>query len=380
MSRPARIVLAISALLYLSRLPGYAAQPALEPVYNLSLDRFVTTLAYYPDGKFLAIGEYCARRSFGPNTNTLAPLPSVAGRVVILDARSRALLRTLCVTYSGKRRPSRPADQMDVRSLAFTPDSRTLAVSAGQDGTGEITVAEVSLWDPQTGLRKQSVWSGPYEVIGGHTLCFSPNGRELAAGVRQVLHSAKDDEDASQNQMLVWDVPSYQFKRRIVTEGFGSEAVDYAPDNHTLLCNDRSLTLWDTRTGRQIRRLTTINQPDAGYGVFSPDGRLIGGGSPWTKTIGRIWDARTGKLLHAMPGYEEGGNCVAFTPDGSFLIGDTGWYLNKPYTHDIRVWDVRTGALVHVLKGEGLAFAVSPDGNELASTAGDDEIEFWHLH
>lgn len=370
----------ILALLCLSCLPSLAAPPFVEPFATLSLDRFINTLAYSPDGKFLAVGEYCARQSFGPNTNTLAPLPSVAGRVLILDAKSRALLRTLYVTYSGKMRPFGPADQMTVRSLAFTPDSRTLAVGAGQSGTGEINIAEISLWDPQMGQRKQSVWSGPYEIIGSHTLCFSPNGRELAAGVRQMLHPATDDDTASRDQVLVWDVPSYRLKRRIVTLQHASDSVDYAPDNHTLLCDDSSLSLWDTRTGRQIRRLTPLAQDDAGCGVFSPNGRLIGGGSPWTKDAGRIWNARTGKLLHTMPGFEEGGNCVAFTPDGSFLIGDTGWYLNKPYTHDIRVWDVRTGALVRVLKGEGLAFAVSPDGTQLASTAGDDDIEFWHLH
>lgn len=368
------------ALLCLSRLPSSATPPALEPVHDLSLDRFVTTLAYSPDGKFLAVGEYCARQSFGPNTNTLAPLPSVAGRVLILDAKSRALLRTLFVTYSGKMRLSRPADQMDVKSLAFTPDSRTLAVSAEQSGTGEITIAEISLWSPVTGLRYQSLWSGTDEVVGSHTLCFSPNGRELAAGVREVLAPTKSEMEPIQGQILVWNVPSYRLKRRIAVANFGSEEVDYAPDNHTLLCNDSSLTLWDTRTGRQIRRLTSLEQGDAGYGVFSPDGSLIGGGSPWTKTAGRLWDAHMGQLLHAMPGYKEGGDCVAFTPDGTFMIGTTGWPLNPPYTHDIRVWDAHTGALAHVLKGGGIDFAISPDGNELASTAGDNDVLFWHLH
>ena len=380
MRQIARIALCALALLCLGRQPSRAAPPTVEPFATLTLDRFIETLAYSPNGKFLAVGEYCARQSFGPSTNILAPLPSVAGRVLILDARSRALLRTLYVTYSGKMRPSGPADQMTVRSLAFTPDSRTLAVGTQQEGDGEITIAEISLWDPLTGIRKHSVWSGTYEVVGSHTLCFSPNGRELAAGVRKVLPPTKNDSSPDQGQVLIWNVPSYRLKRRIAVADFGSEEVDYAPDNHTLLCSDKSLTLWDTRTGRQLRSLTSIWQGDAGYGVFSPNGHLIGGGSPWTKTAGRLWDARTGRLLHAMPGYEEGGNCVAFTPDGAFMIGDTGWWLNKPYTHDIRVWDVRTGALVRVLNGEGRAFAVSPDGNELASTEGDNDVYFWQLH
>ena len=380
MRHPARIALCALALLCLNRQPSHAAPQTVDPFATLSLDRAIKTLAYSPDGKFLAVGEYCARQSFGPNTNTLAPLPGVAGRVLILDARSRVLLRTLYVTYSGKMRPSGPANQMNVCSLAFTPDGRTLAVSAQQEGNGEITLAEISLWDPLTGIRKQSVWSGTYEVVGSHTLCFSPNGRELAAGVRKMLPPTKDDSSPDQGQVLIWNVPSYRLKRRIAVADFGSEEVDYAPDNHTLLCNDSSLTLWDTRTGRQIRRLTSLEQGDAGYGVFSPDGRLIGGGSPWTKTAGRLWDAHTGKLLHTMPGYKEGGNCVAFTPNGAFLIGDTGWWLNKPYTHDIRIWNVRTGALVRVLNGGGFHFAVSPDGNELASTAGDNDVYFWHLH
>ncbi len=269
---------------------------------------------------------------------------------------------------------------MDVRSLAFAPDSRTLAVSTAQELTGESKVAEITLWDPLTGRRKQSLWSGLYEVVGSHTLCFSPDGRELAAGVRKVLHPVEELGDTDQGQILIWNVPSYRLKRRIVTENFGSEAVDYAPDNHTLLCNDDSLDLWDTLTGRLVRRLTSVLQPDAGYGVFSPNGHLIGGDSPWVKTAGRIWDARTGKLLHTMPGFDDGGQCAAFTPDGSCFIGETGWPLYSPHTHDIRVWDVHTGVLVRVLKGGGMAFAVSSNGNELASTAGDNDIEFWHLN
>jgi WD40 repeat protein len=374
----ARIVLCVIALLFVSRLPCLAAPPSAEPFAALSLDRSVSTLAYSPDGKLLAVGEDSQRGGNGPNTKAFCL--SVAGRVLILDAKSRVLRRTLYATYSGKARSSGPAEQMDVLSLAFTPDSRTLAVGTMQELTGESKVAEITLWDPQTGKRKQSLWSGPYEVIGSHTLCFSPNGRELAAGVRKMLHPAKGDEDSDQGQILIWDVPSYRLKRHIVTENFGSEAVDYALDNHTLLCNDNSLDLWDTRTGRKIRKLTLFDQPGASYGVFSPNGRLIGGGSPWTKTAGRIWDTRTGKLLHAMPGFKEGGNCVAFTPDGFFLIGDTGWFLNPPYTHDIRIWNVQTGALVRILDGEGVYFVLSTDGAQFASTDSGPVVHFWRLH
>lgn len=388
MNQPARLVWSVFVSLGLilgpNPLPALAAPiaapPASEPVRHLTLDRMVATLAYSPDGKMLAVGEYCARRSFGPITNTMLPLPSVAGRVLILDAKSGTLQRTLYATYSGQARPSGPADQMDVDSLAFTPDSRTLAVGACQWGTGEITLAEITLWDPVTGQRKRSLWSGTYEINWPHTLCFSPDGRQLAAGVKKVLHPAKEYESATQGQILIWGVPSYRLKRRILTADFGSEAVDYALDNHTLLCNDNSLTLWDTRTGRRIRRLTSLEEGDAGYGVFSPDGHLIGGGSPWVQTAARLWDVHTGSLLHSMPGFKEGGDCVAFSPDGAFLIGDTGWWLNPPYKHDIRVWNVRTGALVRTLDGgKGRWFAVSPDGSELASIEDGNDVEFWHL-
>ena len=194
-------------LLCVSRLPCLAAPPIVEPFATLPLDRSVATLAYSPDGKFLAVGEDSQRGYIGPNTKAFCR--SVAGRVLILDAKSRGLHRTLYVTYSGKERPSGPAEQMDVLSLAFTPDSRTLAVGTMQELTGESKVAEITLWDPQTGQRKQSVWSGPYEIIGSHTLCFSPNGRELAAGVRKVLHPVEELGDTDQGQILIWDVPSY---------------------------------------------------------------------------------------------------------------------------------------------------------------------------
>jgi WD40 repeat protein len=127
----------------------------------------------------------------------------------------------------------------------------------------------------------------------------------------------------------------------------------------------------DAHTGRVISRLN-----DAGIRsfAFSPDGRLLAGGS-YDRTA-RIWNASTGKLLQVLP-HEGYVLSEQFSPDGRSLVTssqDGAAYL----------WDVSSGRRELLLVGgPGAVGAVndaafSPDGTEIATASADQMATIYY--
>ncbi|MFL5943624.1 MAG: hypothetical protein ACJ75L_10215 [Gaiellaceae bacterium] len=124
---------------------------------------------------------------------------------------------------------------------------------------------------------------------------------------------------------------------------------------------ERLASIVDASTGRTVARLH-----DGGIRsfAFSRDGHLLASGS-YDRTA-RIWDARTGRLLHVLRhhGYVLDED---FSSDGGTLAtsaSDGGGY----------VWDVATGQRELLLvgaTGPAPAVAFSPDGSEIALTSTD---------
>jgi Tol biopolymer transport system component len=112
------------------------------------------------------------------------------------------------------------------------------------------------------------------------------------------------------------------------------------------------------------QKKTTARESDEALAVaFSPNGRLLAAAGSG-KAI-RIWDARTGNLLHSLEGPKRTyRRSIAFTPDGKTLIGcgDDGV---------VHLWNAQTGTLDRSIAGpEGVSVmsssAISPDGKNLA--------------
>jgi len=76
-----------------------------------------------------------------------------------------------------------------------------------------------------------------------------------------------------------------------------------------------------------------------------------------------------------LTGHEDGVRSVCFNPDGSELASGAN-------DESVRLWDVKSGALLHTYRGhthEVQSVDISPDGRVIASGSDDFKIKLWGI-
>jgi WD40 repeat protein/tRNA A-37 threonylcarbamoyl transferase component Bud32 len=356
----------------------------------------VRDLAFSPDGTLLASSSY-------DGTVRLWPL-AAGGEATVLTADGESLRglafhpdghELACGGRAGNIRVwplDRPGDpelllghERTVRAVAYSADGGQLA-SASTDGT-------VRLWDRAQGgaprvLAGEAgklmdlafhpseprivaagtsgeilVWEldrdAPPRSIGSHgetvyTLALSADGRWLAAA-------------DSTPRVRIWDLEVVPVARQDRGHVGPVYAAAFAPDGSTLASGgmDGSVRLWDVATGDELAVRT--DHTDAVHGLsFHPDGGSLASGS-WDSTI-RVLDTEGLTLRRVLASAFMGIHDMTHGPSGRRLLSGSGDGL-------VRMWDVREGTRLYSLEGIDRAVfgvAVSPDGRQLAHTAGAD--------
>ena len=244
-----------------------------------------------------------------------------------------------------------------VRSVAFSPDSNTVASGSDDDS--------VILWDVTTGKRK-SILGNRFQSVA-----YSPDGRTIAAG-------------SVEGTVRLWDaisgVPKTTLKGhigRVDSVAFNEKGTLLASGStgryhHGGGWSGTKVLLWDVASGALESTLSGHSGRVSSV-VFSPDGNTIASGSDDDTVI--LWNVATGGIITTFSGHTGGVNSVVFNLDGSILASSSGAWSTNP----VRLWDVATGEFkVTLTAGGSDKIIFSPDGRTLA---GDEKntVVLWDV-
>ena len=195
---------------------------------------------------------------------------------------------------------------------------RSMAANAG--GVESLSFSAKGEWLASTGLDQSIMiwntasWRQETSIIANREGCchaaFSPCGRYLAAVWR------------SRGAAILWDVGTWreyvQFKLHTEEDG-ASHALAFAPDGNRLaVLGDNEIRIWDISTCQVI---TSIRIFRCQALAWSPQGKLIAtaGSMVAGRAPLRLWDADTGVEVDQLAGQLSPASAVAFSPDGKLL-------------------------------------------------------------
>jgi WD40 repeat protein/DNA replication protein DnaC len=137
--------------------------------------------------------------------------------------------------------------------------------------------------------------------------------------------------------------------------------------------SDKTIKLWDIKTGRLINTLK--GHTGWVYSVaISKEAGMIASGSG-DETI-KLWDIRTGRLINTLKGHTGSVSSVAISKEAGIIASGSS-------DETIKLWDINTGRLINTLKGHRgsvLSVAISKDAGMIVSGSLDDTIKLWDIN
>ncbi|HEY7154819.1 MAG TPA: WD40 repeat domain-containing protein [Gemmataceae bacterium] len=276
--------------------------------FPLGPNEQIEAAAFTPDGSAAALGD--SGRGVRLQGRPVEIKLREHGQALAIDRAGRLLavnngrmgIALYDLTGKAESRAPRRFGSEAVRSLAFSPDGRTLA-------TGDFE-NRIRLWDVASGREMRTLEGHQRVPISGKNgifyLVFAPDGKTLAS-------------TAADGTIRLWDANSGKETARYVGHGGPVRALAFAPDGKTLASGgpDNALRFWDPATGREVGPMK-----DAGGAVsamsLAPDGRTLA----LVQKPGQLslWDMATGKERAKTPKLPDLVSAVAFSPKNRTLM------------------------------------------------------------
>jgi hypothetical protein len=303
------------------------AQPAVPNVV-WSRPAGAETVAFSPNGEFVASGGLQSRNPFA------------LGRVDLWAASDGAQLahaethgETGAIGYT--------------EDVAFSPDGLTLASANGSTYCGAIGGCAsdrpgLFLW----GVPSLVPGSGRVDLTPASALGYSPDGSVIAVAYYHD-NAGADRTHGATDLATLQEFPGHQHR---------ANDVAWSPDGSLIASvgDDGYLRLWIAETGSLALTLFHGDHAQGGEPVsvaFSPDGALIATAGDGYSLRTKVWRVSDGELVHDLDAQitptSYGRNVVAFTPNGSYLVGGFQQYVSRDHWRGrIRFWSVATGEVV----------------------------------
>ncbi|AFY47492.1 WD40 repeat-containing protein [Nostoc sp. PCC 7524] len=223
-----------------------------------------------------------------------------------------------------------------------------------------VTVVGQNLFIKYTKKTLQLQQTITAHFLSVNSLAYSPDGQTLASG-------------GQDRTIKLWNPRTGKLLQTLTGHSDSVKSLAYSPDGQTLasVSRDSSIKLWNPRIGELLQTLTGHSDSVDSL-AYSPDGQTLASGSE-DKTI-KLWNPRTGQLLQTLSGHSDSVGSLAYSPDSQTLASGSS-------DDTIKLWNSRTGQLLQTLTGHSngvYSLAYSPDGQTLASGSWDKTIKLWN--
>ncbi|MFP6600924.1 MAG: protein kinase [Pirellulaceae bacterium] len=286
----------------------------------VGLKRRTLSMAFSPDGQFLAAGGFGNQVAIW-NMNATDPYRMFVGH------------------------------QDYVANVLFHPDGKQLISCSGDHS--------IKIWNSN---QRQGTVSLEDKSRGGYVVAFAPQGNRIA--LRTKAHT-----------IGIWDTRTHRSLATLSGHQGALSALAFSPAGNQLVSGsyDKTVRLWDVETSQEL--LTLKDHTDDVLDVtFSPDGTLIASAS-WDGTA-RVWDSSNGRSIAVFRGHTQQLRALAFSPDGT-KIASVG------YDTVVRFWDPKTGLELSTLEPtEGYQFAsvaFNPDGTQIVAGETSGRLIGWNV-
>lgn len=297
-------------------------------IWRLKGTHQVTAVAFTPDGKGLAIGEWQKAISSGSNEYALK----------LYDLHNQSE-QSLFQAPSGT----------NFSHIVFSTKLQYVILG----GADQI----VTLRDMKSGSEIMALkgHKAPISMI-----LLSPVGDKLVTADMESI-------------VKIWDLATGQERLTLKPPRWIRHG-SFSPDGRWLATADesRQVRLWDTNTGHELAPLTSdveiLSSP-----AFFPDGRRM-----LTASMNgslQVWDLNDRQVVATLTGHSGYTQTISFSPNGQcFATGN--------YDRTVRLWSTTTYKELATIKGHGaavLAVAWSSDGRRLVTGSADYSVKIWDV-